>query len=371
VRGVLFVAGGGPIPVVDRMRSGICAVLLAGCVARIARVICQQVRTQRKKIGNTGLWSRGMNGKAFAAAGACALILLFVSGAVAQTVQDIVDQVNQATYTHYLDNVLYTHDGDNRGPSGADHDPARSNIFDHFVALGLDTSLYGFQYNSSTYYNVVAVQTGATRPDDIYIVGAHYDSVGNPGADDNASGTAGVLEAARVLSQYSFEATLIYIGFDLEESGLVGSNAYATDHSGDNILGMISLDMIAYNYLGQDAADIYGYAASDPIKNALADAMAAYTGISTTINGPWNASDHAPFEGQGFDACLLIEEWGNPYYHQQLDSVDTPNYMDYAFATDIVRGTIGYLATAAVVVIPEPGVIVLIVLGAAALLRRR
>ena len=310
-----------------------------------------------------------MSYKALAAVLAFLFALAVGTAQASLTVQDIVDQVDQTTYTNYLDNMLYTHNGDDRG-FGPEHDLARTNVFSQFTALGLDTSLYGFDYSGTTYYDVVGVHTGTTRPGDIYIVGAHYDSVSNPGADDNASGTAGVMEAARVLSGYDFEATLIFIAFDREEQGLVGSNAYATGHSGDNILGMISLDMIAYNYLGGNAADIYGYAASDPIKNALANAMAAYTGISTTINGSFDASDHAPFEWQGFDACLLIEEWGNPYYHQQLDSVDTPNYIDYAFATDMVRGTVGYLATAAVLV-PEPGVVVLVVLGGIALLRRR
>jgi Zn-dependent M28 family amino/carboxypeptidase len=299
-----------------------------------------------------------------------AAVLTLSSVAAAQSVQDIVNQVSQGSYTDFLDNSLYTHTGDDRG-WGAEHDLAQTNIYNAFVGDGLTASLHAFSYSGDTYYNVVGVLPGAVHPDNIFIVGAHYDSVSNPGADDNASGAAGVMEAARVLSQYSFEATLIFIAFDREEQGLIGSNAYATDHAGDNILGMISLDMIAYNYLGGNAADIYGRAASDPVKNALADAVALYGGgITTTLNGAFDASDHAPFEWQGFDACLLIEEWGNPYYHQQADTVDTPNYIDYAFATNMVRGTVGYLATAAVLV-PEPGTVVLVALGLLALVRRK
>jgi len=311
-----------------------------------------------------------MNHRALAVA--LALVWTLAAGTAAATlaVQDVVDQVSQTTYTHYLDGMLYTHLGDNRGLGGPEHDPARDNIFDHFTALGLDTSLHGFTYNGETYYNVVGVHTGTTRPGDIYIVGAHYDTVGTPGADDDASGTAGVMEAARVLSGYDFEATFVFIAFDREEQGERGSTAYAQDHSGDNILGMISLDDIAHNLLGQNAADIYGRAASDPVKHALAEAMALYGGITTTINGTLDSSDHAPFEWQGFQACWLLEEWGNPYAHTADDSVDTVGYIDYTYATNMVRGTIGYLATAAVVV-PEPGVVVLVVLGAFAFFRRR
>ena len=284
-----------------------------------------------------------------------ALVLGAASGALGQSVLSIVDEVSQTTYTHYLDDLLYTHLGDDRG-FGTEHDLARSNIVLEFDGYGLDTSLHPFDYGGDTYSNVVGVHAGTVRPDDIYIVGAHYDSANNPGADDNGSGTAGVMEAARVLSQYEFEATLVFIAFDREEQGLIGSNAYAQDHSGDNILGMISLDMIAYNHNGANQADIYGQAVSNPIKQAVADAVAAYgNGITTTINGPLDGSDHAPFEWQGFQACLLIEEWGNPYYHQAQDSVDMPNYIDYAYATNMVRSAVGYLASYAVVVPLPPG----------------
>ena len=294
-----------------------------------------------------------------------------ISTAIGASVQDVVNNVSEATYTNYLRDSLYTHTGDNRG-FGTQHDLAQANIYNAFQSYGLTTTLDPFQYNSSTYYNVVAVQLGTARPNDIYIVGAHYDSVNNPGADDNASGTAGVMEAARVLSQYDFEATLIYIAFDREEQGLIGSNAYAQENSADNILGMISLDMIAYNGSGTQSAWIYGRAESDPLKNALAAAMQQYgNGLIASIGGGLDASDHAPFEWLGFDAALLIEYdvWSNPNYHQASDSVDTPNYINYIYATNMVRSTVGYLATAAVI-IPEPGTLILIGLGFFAIIRR-
>ena len=298
-------------------------------------------------------------------------VLVSISTTFAVNVSDIVNGVSQSTYTNYLDNMLYTHLGDSRGFS-KQHDLARTNIYDSLQSYGLNTSLDPFTMSGSTYYNVVGVQTGSTRPNDIYIVGAHYDSVGNPGADDNASGTAGVVEAARVLSQYDFEATLIYIAFDREESGLIGSNAYAQEHAGDNILGMISLDMIAYNGSNSKKAWIYGHTESDPIKNALASAMSQYgNGLIASIGGSLDGSDHAPFEWLGFDACLLIEYdlSSNPQYHQAGDSVDTPGYINYAYAANMVRSTVGYLATSAVLV-PDPGMILIIGLGFIAIIRK-
>ena len=288
------------------------------------------------------------------------------------TVLDVVEQVSQANYTNYLDNTLYTHLGDDRG-FGSEHDLARSNIYAEFESFGLDTSLHGFQYSGSTYYNVVGAHYGTARPTDYYIVGAHYDSVNNPGADDNASGTAAVMEAARVLSQYDFEATLLFIAFDREEQGLHGSRAYAEQHNSDSILGMVSLDMISYNGSGSDKARIYGRDSSALLKQSLADAIALYgNGLSAVDSGMLPASDHEPFQEQGFQACLLIEYdiWSNPYYHSLYDSVDTPEYIDYYFATNMVRSTVGFLATDAVL-IPEPATLLLLGLGAVLLQKRR
>jgi Zn-dependent M28 family amino/carboxypeptidase len=162
------------------------------------------------------------------------------TGAFAVVVpSDVVGQVRQASYTDFLDNHLYTHNGDNRGIGGTEHDLAQAEIRSAFSSFGLNTTLESFSYDSHTYSNVVGVLPGTVHPDRVYIVGAHYDSVGNPGADDNGSGVAGVLEAARVLSQYKFESTLVFVGFDREEQGLIGSYAYANAHKTDNIRGMI------------------------------------------------------------------------------------------------------------------------------------
>ena len=91
-------------------------------------------------------------------------------------------QVSEASYRDFLDNWLYTHAGDDRG-FGSEHDLARDNIEMFFVSWGLDVELHAFQYQSNTYYNVVATKTGTVHPDQEYIVGAHFDSVNNPGAD--------------------------------------------------------------------------------------------------------------------------------------------------------------------------------------------
>ncbi len=90
-------------------------------------------------------------------------------------------------------------------------------------------------------------------PDQQYIVCAHYDDMPSgslaPGADDNASGVVGVLETARLLKDFDLKYTVKFIAFDEEEQGLIGAYAYADEAAaaGDDILGVLNLDMIAYD----------------------------------------------------------------------------------------------------------------------------
>lgn len=142
--------------------------------------------------------------------------------------QAAANQVSLASYQGFLNYSLYTHDGDNRGPTGPQHDPARDNIKALLESYDLPVEFETFTYSGRTYENVVAIQLGSTHPDQEYIIGAHYDSVSNPGADDNASGVALVLETARILSQYESGYTIRYIAFDMEEVGLKGSKAYVS-----------------------------------------------------------------------------------------------------------------------------------------------
>lgn len=277
--------------------------------------------------------------------------ILSYSVTVAHTIDSVVNDIRESSYKHFVEDYLYAHLGDNRG-FGPQHDLARENIASYFAGLGLPTVLEPFQYNNQTYYNVVATKIGAVRPNDVYLVGAHYDSVNNPGADDNASGVAAVMELARVLSQYQFEATLCFVAFDREEQGLYGSTAYAAAHAADQIRGMISLDMIAYNPGGLNKVRLYDYVPGGGIKADLATAFDAYgRGVTAVVEtASIGASDHRPFEQRGFDAALVIEHevWNNPYYHQSSDSVDTLGYLDYAFASKVTGAVAGYLVTEAV-----------------------
>ncbi len=255
--------------------------------------------------------------------------------------QAAAQEVTQSNYVDLMDNWLYTHDGHNRG-FGVQHDLARDNIQTLFENYGWSVELHPFNYFGTTYYNVVATRMGVTYPNQEYIVGAHYDSVDNPGADDNASGTALILEAARVLGQYESDYTIRLIAFDREEQGLYGSSAYANQHIGDDILGMISCDMVAYDANTNAALT---YARDTWLIDSLNQALWDYGGITQNFGG-WNGqSDHASFDSTGVDSALLIENlvWSNPYYHTQNDSFDTPGYLDFEYATNMTRAIVGWL----------------------------
>jgi hypothetical protein len=122
-------------------------------------------------------------------------------------------------------------------------------------SAGCIVSRQAFTYENRTYYNVIGEVKG-TRPDkkEILIIGAHYDtSVRTPGADDNASGVAGLLELARLVGQNPAERTIRFVAFSLEEPPVfgtdeMGSYFYARQvaEEGVKVLGMISLEMIGY-----------------------------------------------------------------------------------------------------------------------------
>jgi hypothetical protein len=264
------------------------------------------------------------------------------------------EQVDQESYIEFLDVWLYTHIGDSRGPNGPDLIPARDNIAMLMESYGLDVELEPFSYGSGTYHNVVGTKLGTVHPDQEFIIGSHYDSVSNPGADDNASGTALVLEAARIISQYESDYTIRFVTFSMEEAGLIGSEAYVDAHFADDILGMISADMVAYD-TGTDNCNVYGRSASDPIKQAMADAVAEYgSGLGATIGGDTPYSDHAPFEAAGLQACLLIEGlvWSNPFYHTQDDNFENPDNLNFDYAEKMARSVVGWLVDAAGVHVP-------------------
>ena len=200
--------------------------------------------------------------------------------------------------------------------------------------------------------NVIATQLGKTNLNDIYIICAHYDSLANYCADDNASGTATVLEIARILSTQCMDNTLVYALWDEEEIGLKGADYYATqaNNNGDNILGVLNIDMMGYDGDDDDDFDIdvRPIANSLGMKDDLVALLATYNfNLNVNVVNPGTtASDHSRFWNQGFSAVLVGESWENndqtPYYHSSGDRFST---LDLPYFHELAKLIMSYMVT--------------------------
>jgi aminopeptidase YwaD len=248
--------------------------------------------------------------------------------------------------------------------------------------------------------NVRAELVGATDSNALFVLGGHYDAVsGSPGADDNASGTAGMLEVARALSTAATTTSALFVAWADEELGYFGSEALAFELAlaGTNVLGAVSLEMIAFTGNAQfQFGNVPGcFQVSSYENQATPDFIAAvgnqsgqilaYAGAATAwvpeLHLEWaevldgdgqclpdtRRSDHAAFWDQGWPALLVTDtaNFRNPHYHQ---ATDTPETLDLVFAARVTRTTAAYMAQAiGVTAVPEPGQAALTAVGALAL----
>jgi len=227
--------------------------------------------------------------------------------------------------------------------------------YEQFGDLGLDVEYHDYNH---PYYgarrNVVAEQPGHGQPERILMITAHIDDMPSgftaPGADDNASGTTGVLLAAEIFSQYDFDCTLRYALFTGEEQGLLGSYAYAQDayNAGDDIEAVLNLDMIAYNSDTEPILDLhtrYGNSNDLAIANTFVDVVNAYDLdlIADIHQDSIGYSDHASFWDFGFPAILAIEDDDDftPYYHNTTDKLSTLNLI---YFSNFVKASLGTFA---------------------------
>jgi len=226
-------------------------------------------------------------------------------------------------------------------------------LYDYFLSLGLQPRYQEFYLGGYLCRNVIADLPGQSYPEQVAIICAHYDSTSDqrwtlaPGADDNASGTAAVMEAARILKNYPLDFTVRFILFSAEEQGLVGSQYYVQDklNPEETILGVINLDMIAYADQRPEDLDVIGNVASSWLADLTVNMTQVY-GVAPAkkiIDYSFIYSDHASFWNKNIAAICAIEDENvpNPYYHKTSDTVDTLNF---EFFQSSSRGTLVTLA---------------------------
>jgi Zn-dependent M28 family amino/carboxypeptidase len=266
-----------------------------------------------------------------------------------------------------------------RPPGSAGWQAAQDLCADRFASAGFTVERQSY----GTGVNVIGTRVGAAATPRV-ILSAHYDSVENcAGADDNASGVAGLLEAARVLGPASFGGTLVVACWDEEESGMIGSAAYAATASGPIDVAFV-FEMIGYRSfvpgsqslptgfdvlfpqqttaLAQrgDPGDFIATIA-DPSAQASAAAYAASAPAlslpvmtlevpESLLDSPLVAdlrrSDHASFWSVGAPAIMVTDtaEFRNPHYHC-TSGPDAPADLDSDFAARVVGATVSAAAS--------------------------
>ncbi|MEO0235461.1 MAG: M28 family peptidase [candidate division WOR-3 bacterium] len=230
---------------------------------------------------------------------------------------------------------------------------AENYLRDRLTPYSDNSAMWPLSWNGTSMYNVVAEKSGAKQ--DFIIISSHLDSYSNdpwnfaPGADDNASGCAVVVECARILSQVQNPfVSFKFIPFTAEEIGLIGSSFYANyiADQGLPLLGIVNSDMVGFNPqdgydfdINLDTLSILGQVTNFVVQNyVLGNNRWSYT--------PFSGSDHYPFAQRGYPWVFLIESnyQLNPNYHRSTDLVSTIDPAQMGSASKLVLGVALYFA---------------------------
>lgn len=241
---------------------------------------------------------------------------------------------------------------------------ARDWIGDRFAALGLAVTKPSFTMpgtggSTITRTNVVGTWTGTAAPDEWVIVGGHYDSrnaqgtstTNTPGAEDNASGCAGVIELARALVAAQPRRTIVFMCYAGEEQGLYGSAAHVQQmQQGSNLAkvkSVVIMDMIGYSKDATLNADFETYSTWNPYLQSFAQAAATYVpGLVVTLSTNPFGSDHMPYLQAGKQAALAIESDYDvyPHYHKSTDTPANMGANARAMGAAILKTNVAVLA---------------------------
>lgn len=251
-------------------------------------------------------------------------------------------------------------------------DRIQAYIRNELVSYGYEVRPHVFSFEGGKFENLLAQRPGAD-PFPEFIVGAHFDSVpGTPGADDNASGIAALLEAAR--HAVHLPVNCLFAAFNLEEYGMRGSMAFAESLAQSmpparkaKFLGMISLEMVGYSSKKKDSqmvpeflkpiypstGDFLALVGDNRSASLIKTAEAAFSenGLPVqTLTVPLKGiefpavrlSDHSPFWDKDFPALLVTDTsfFRNPFYHTPADTIET---LDLDFLQKTAGGVVRLL----------------------------
>lgn len=272
------------------------------------------------------------------------------------TIRQIIDQVSASAL---LDRVQRLQDFKTRYTHSDSIVAAGEWIYNEYLRLGYtDVKFDTFYLGTVAHRNVIATKPGLIYPDSVIMIGGHFDSISStpltaaPGAEDNASGTVSAIEAARILADHHFAATIKLVAWDAEEIGLVGSERYARKafYNKEPIGFYLNFDMIGFRHPSDPRRDVQLFTdqASRPYAELAAEMATTYTTLLPVIPGNNGGSDHRSFQNYGYRAIFGFEGnydfSNNPHYHQPTDKTQ---YMDFEYMKEVVQmgvATIVHLA---------------------------
>ncbi len=212
-----------------------------------------------------------------------------------------------------------------------------------------DISIDTFNYSGNECYNLIVTKTGTHYPNKYVIIDGHYDTRNGPGANDNGTGTAIVMEIARMLKDIDTEYSVRFIHFSAEEVGLIGSRHYVENTvvpEAHDIQLVFNIDAVGgVNGMTNDiivcerdeSAPNTNNAASAAITDTLSNLIQLYSSLNTEISYAYS-TDYIPFMEEGYVITGLYEKNETPYAHTPNDIIEN---MDLDYFKEVAKGSLG------------------------------
>lgn len=268
---------------------------------------------------------------------------------------DILDLVDEVDADRWFADIEQLAEWD-RYTLGSEVLDARDWLVTQFQALpGFIVETSEFAVGDTPAFNVMGTLNGDVFPDRWIVIGAHYDARSElpfllpaPGAEDNASGTAAVLEMARIFSQHPPPVTLKFICYSGEEQGLWGSEHHVAvlEQSGDvsKVQAAVIMDMVGFSADADLDCLLESNRASEEVIGLFAQAAADYTDLRIVTSFYPFGSDHVPYLNAHIPGLLVIEnDWDiYPYYHT---SEDKPEHISLPMGREILKMNVAAVAT--------------------------
>lgn len=235
--------------------------------------------------------------------------------------------------------ITLTETADRR--STANLDIGRAFLKAEYEKLGFEVRFEAFGGGA----NFVAEKKGTTNPEKVLILSSHIDTVKCKGANDNGTGTIGLLAVAQELAKNDYAYTVRVLGFDKEETGLNGSDAYvASLQNKANIIGNINFEMMGVNSRKDGSFHVIDCSkeTSMVLSGAIKSSIANLGLPLTVVKACTDRSDHASFWRHKLPAVVISENFfggdADPCYHAKCDIVD--DRLDFAYMGNILEAVL-------------------------------